>query len=113
MVPMGIFTITQTGQAMFGISRSGGYIAVVFEDNPDAGVPGVHTVVSGDTLSRIAARCKVTVDRLMKENPWIKKADRIYPRQKIVVVNREDSCNPQAHGRFCPHEFLCRLWYTA
>ena len=85
MVPVGIFTVTQTGQAMFGISRSGGYIAVVFGDNPEAGLPGVHTVVSGDTMYQIAAKHKLTVDRLIKENPWVRKADRIYPRQKIVV----------------------------
>ena len=85
MVPVGIFTVTQTGQAMFGISRSGGYIAVVFGDNPEAGLPGVHTVVSGDTMYQIAAKHKLTVDRLIRENPWVRKADRIYPRQKIVV----------------------------
>jgi len=36
-------------------------------------------------MNRIAKKYKITLDRLVKENPWIRKADKIYPRQKLVV----------------------------
>lgn len=30
-----------------------------------------------------------------------------------VTANLASSYNPQARDRFCPHGFLCHLWYTA
>lgn len=44
-----------------------------------------YTVKSGDTLSEIAQDNKTTVSKLMKLNPSIKDADKIYSGQKIKL----------------------------
>lgn len=43
-----------------------------------------YTVKRGDTLSAIAARCKTTVAKLVKDNA-IKNANLIYPGQRLVI----------------------------
>jgi LysM repeat protein len=44
-----------------------------------------ETVVSGDTLRKIATRCGTTVDALMRANPQIKDRNKIYPGQVIML----------------------------
>jgi LysM repeat protein len=51
-----------------------------------APAPGqTYTVVRGDTLRKIASRFDTTVDVLLKLNPDIKDANKIYVGQKIVL----------------------------
>lgn len=44
-----------------------------------------YTVKSGDTLSKIAARYKVTVDQILEANPKITNPNRIQPGDKITI----------------------------
>lgn len=55
---------------------------------PDTGVGQVYTVVSGDTLRKIAARFDTTVDEILKINPQIKNANLIYPGDKINIPDK-------------------------
>jgi LysM repeat protein len=43
------------------------------------------TVVSGDTLRKIATRCDTTVDAIMRANPQIKDRNKIYTGQAIML----------------------------
>jgi LysM repeat protein len=43
------------------------------------------TVVSGDTLRKIATRCDTTVDAILRANPQIKDRNKIYPGQVFVL----------------------------
>jgi peptidoglycan DL-endopeptidase LytF len=43
------------------------------------------TVVSGDTLRKIATRCDTTVDALLRANPQIKDRNKIYPGQVFML----------------------------
>ncbi len=45
----------------------------------------VYTVKAGDTLSRIAAKYKVTVDQILEANPKIKNPNQIAAGDKIVI----------------------------
>lgn len=47
---------------------------------------GYHTVVKGETLWGIAARCGVTLNRLIELNPQIKNPNLIYIGQKVRVA---------------------------
>lgn len=47
----------------------------------------IYTVVSGDTLSKIASRYKTTVDEIVKIN-GIANPDRIYVGQKIRIIKK-------------------------
>jgi LysM repeat protein len=47
--------------------------------------PLVYTVKSGDTLSKIATKYKVTVDQILEANPKITNANRIQPGDKITI----------------------------
>jgi LysM repeat protein len=44
-----------------------------------------ETVVSGDTLRKIATRCGTTVDALMRANPQITDRNKIFPGQVILL----------------------------
>ncbi len=43
------------------------------------------TVVSGDTLRKIADRCGTTVAGLLKANPWLGSGNLIYPGQVLIL----------------------------
>ncbi|MBP1706184.1 MAG: LysM domain, partial [Chloroflexi bacterium] len=47
--------------------------------------PVVYTVKSGDILSKIAAKYKVTVDQILEANPKITNPNRIQPGDKITI----------------------------
>jgi LysM repeat protein len=47
--------------------------------------PLVYTVKSGDTLSKIATKYKVTVDKILEANPKITNANKIQPGDKITI----------------------------
>ena len=47
--------------------------------------PTVYIVVSGDTLSGIAARSGVSLSALLAANPQIKNPNVIYPGDRITI----------------------------
>lgn len=47
--------------------------------------PTTYTVVKGDNLNKIAAKCGTTLAALKKLNPTIKDVNLIYPGQVIVI----------------------------
>ena len=52
---------------------------------PVANGPTVYIVVSGDTLSGIAARSGVSLSALLAANPQIKNPNVIYPGDRITI----------------------------
>lgn len=82
---VGSFTVTEQGQAMFGISRGSEYIAVV----ADKAVEGIgnasqasgrtYTVKAGDTFFGIARKNGVNVRALIQANPQIRNINNIRP----------------------------------
>ncbi len=52
---------------------------------PAVNRPTVYIVVSGDTLSGIAARSGVSLSALLAANPQIKDPNRIYPGDRITI----------------------------
>ena len=57
--------------------------------------PGIelkyHTVVTGDAISRIARKNKVKVSDIMIANPQLSGSDKIYPGDRLLVVNPANS----------------------
>lgn len=47
--------------------------------------PGVYTVVSGDTMWKIAVKFQVGITEIIAANPQIKNPDYIYPGQTITI----------------------------
>ena len=84
---IGMFQITQNGQAMFGITAGGDYLLTVTENNPDisTSLSDYYIVKNRDTLSSIARRYKMPLTRLAAYNPHILDINRIYPGQKIYI----------------------------
>lgn len=85
MVCDGSFVVTDGGMAMFSLSRGDEYLLTVTENLPVGGKIG-YTVVSGDNLSKIAARNKVSVKEILAANPKIENADMIFAGQKITIM---------------------------
>jgi uncharacterized YkwD family protein/spore coat assembly protein SafA len=52
--------------------------------------PITYTVVSGDSMWRIAVRYQIGVSEIIAANPGIKNPSLIYPGQKITVPNIDD-----------------------
>lgn len=77
----GAFKATEAGQVMFAINHGDEYIVVV-ADNAAVQL-GRYTVVSGDSLSRIAAKNGMSLKQLLKVNPGIKNPNRIRPGDVI------------------------------
>jgi len=50
-----------------------------------AGCGSSVTVVSGDTLRKIADRCGTTISVLRRANPWLGTGDLIYPGQTLLL----------------------------
>ncbi|MFF7375254.1 peptidoglycan-binding protein [Streptomyces massasporeus] len=55
-----------------------------------------YVVKRGDTLSKIAAMHRLTLDQILEWNPWITNPDLIYPGQRIRVAP------PEVEGEFEP-----------
>ena len=57
--------------------------------------PGIelkyHTVVTGDALSRIARKNNIKISDIMIANPNLSDSDKIYPGDRLLVVNPENS----------------------
>lgn len=78
----GTFTVTESGQVMFAISRGDEYIVVVGQKTMS---DGSYRVVTGDTLSGIAAKSGIGLQKLLSLNPQIKDKNKIYPDQIINI----------------------------
>lgn len=81
------YIVTDTGMAMFSMTRGDEYLLTVTERLPVGG-SFRYTVAEGDCLSRIAARNEVSVKELMAENDWIKDANKIHIGDVVVVAKR-------------------------
>ncbi len=83
--------IIYEGQRLVYPAQGGG------NPNPPTPVPGGHTytVQKGDTLRKIAAWTSTTVDALLKVNPQIKNANKIYVGQVINLPQAVNSYTVQ------------------
>jgi LysM repeat protein len=83
---MGSHLITKEGQAMFGLTGGAELFVTVTDTMPkDKAVAGQYTVVSGDSLSKIALKNGITLRQILAMNPEIRNANKIRPGQKIRV----------------------------
>jgi LysM repeat protein len=57
-----------------------------------------YTIVFGDTLAKIAARCGTTVSALLAANPAIRNANRIFVGQRITIPGGQPG--PVTNGQF-------------
>lgn len=82
---VGIYQINKDGQSMFALTHGGQYLVTV----TDAAAKGVaaegYTVVSGDTMSRIAVKMGTTLRALKAANPQIADINKIRPGQVIKI----------------------------
>ena len=74
----GIFRINGQGNAMFGLRRGDEYLVAVYRG---------YTVAEGETLSHIAFRNGISLQRLMAFNPQIRDADLIQIGQRVNLPN--------------------------
>ena len=84
----GSFRITEAGRAMFALSCGGEYrvsvtTEVVKETVVFAG--GSYIVKAGDTLSKIAAKHRISLTELIRKNPQIKDINKIRIGQIIRI----------------------------
>jgi peptidoglycan endopeptidase LytE len=72
---------------MFGITGGADYVVTVTPSQPNAPIATMaadyYTVISGDTLSRIAARNGITVSQIRSLNPQITNPNAIRVGQQI------------------------------
>ena len=84
----GSFNVTKNGQAMFAVNRGGEYLLTVTKEKLSETVTytaGDYVVKSGDNMSVIARKHKMSLAELVRKNPQIKNINLIYPGQKINV----------------------------
>lgn len=82
----GSFRITENGQAMFALICGGEYrTSVTIEAVKETvGLHGIgYKVKAGDTLTKIAAKHRISLAELIRKNPQIKNIDKIRPGQTI------------------------------
>ncbi|KXZ40264.1 spore coat assembly protein SafA/uncharacterized protein, YkwD family [Alkalithermobacter thermoalcaliphilus JW-YL-7 = DSM 7308] len=75
--------LKKTYFSAIAIFLSVGFLGVSFADT-------VYTVVSGDSMWKIAVRYQVGLSELINANPHIKNPDLIYPGDKITIPNIDD-----------------------
>lgn len=82
----GSFRITENGQAMFALACGGEYRTSVTVEAVKETV-GLHDsgykVKAGDTLTKIAAKHRISLAELIRKNPQIKDINKIRPGQTI------------------------------
>jgi len=66
-----------------------------------SGADGVYTVQPGDSMWSIARRTGVSLNNLIRANPQIGDASRIYPGQRLTIPD-SDSAVPVGRPRFNP-----------
>lgn len=82
----GSFRITENGQAMFALICGGEYrTSVTIEAVKETvGLHGIgYKVKAGDTLTKIAAKHRISLAELIRKNPQIKNINKIRPGQTI------------------------------
>lgn len=82
----GSFRITENGQAMFALICGGEYRASVTIEavKETVGLHGIgYKVKAGDTLTKIAAKHRISLAELIRKNPQIKNINKIRPGQTI------------------------------
>lgn len=82
----GSFRITENGQAMFALICGGEYrTSVTIEAVKETvGLHGIgYEVKAGDTLTKIAAKHRISLAELIRKNPQIKDINKIRPGQTI------------------------------
>ena len=82
----GSFRITEVGQAMFALICGGEYRTTVTAEAVKETVVYVgngYIVKAGDTLSKIAAKHRISLTELIRKNPQIKDINKIRPGQTI------------------------------
>lgn len=82
----GSFRITENGQAMFALICGGEYRASVTIEavKETVGLHGIgYRVKAGDTLTKIAAKHRISLAELIRKNPQIKNINKIRPGQTI------------------------------
>lgn len=82
----GSFRITENGQAMFALICGGEYrTSVTIEAVKETvGLHGIgYKVKAGDTLTKIAAKHRISLVELIRKNPQIKDINKIRPGQTI------------------------------
>lgn len=86
----GTFRITENGQAMTGLRQGGSYLVTVTDTRPVERYlffGDSYTVQSGDTLSKIARRYRMSLAELLRRNPTLRNPNRIRVGQTINVVS--------------------------
>lgn len=84
----GSFRVTEAGQAMFALICGGEYrVSVTTETVKETVVfrGGSYEIKSGDTLSRIAGKHKISLAELIRKNPQIKDINKIMVGQIIRI----------------------------
>lgn len=81
----GVFAINEDGNAMFALRRTGEYVVVVTDEAPVVTLG--YTVVSGDTLSKIARKNGVSLQDLIKANPQLSDVNKLKVGQ-VLNVNK-------------------------
>lgn len=81
MVEVGTFVVTANGQAMFGLTQGGQYVAVVVETPAFT----TYTVQRGDSFGRIASRHGMSVAELKAANPDVRNINKIKVGQVLNV----------------------------
>ena len=87
----GKFVANENGQAVFQLLRGDEYVIVVTQSTSSTQATANtknYVVVSGDSLSKIAARNSVSLGSLLKANPQIRNENRIYPGDVLVIPSR-------------------------
>ena len=81
----GIYQINKDGQSMFALTHGGQYVVTVTDTAAKGAVTEGYTVVSGDTMSRIAVKMGTTLRALKAANPQIADMNKIRPGQVIKI----------------------------
>lgn len=81
----GIYQINKDGQSMFALTHGGQYVVTVTDTAAKGAVTEGYTVVSGDTMSRIAVKMGTTLRALKAANPQIVDMNKIRPGQVIKI----------------------------
>lgn len=80
---VGVFTVTDGGNAMFALHSNGEYVVAVVDEVLQ--LTGSYEVVSGDTLSSIAKKFGVSLNALIQANPQLANPNNIKVGQTINI----------------------------
>ena len=81
---VGVFTVTNGGNAMFALRSNGEYMVAVVDEVPQ--LAGSYKVASGDTLSSIAKKLGVSLNSLIQANPQLTNPNNIKVGQVLNIL---------------------------